>query len=151
MPEQVIWHTEARHNTLSRFTNRTPYPLRGRVHKVLGPMLEVTGISASIGDACEIFCSSGSNIEAEVVGFRDERIILMPVGTTRGIAPGDAVLSHHTAPTIPVDDHLLGRVINALGQAMDGRPLKPQGVNCPLHGQKLNPCTPQSKLVKLAW
>ncbi len=140
MPEQVIWHQESRRAVLSRFANRAPYPLRGRVHKVLGPMLEVTGISASIGDACEIFCSSGSNIEAEVVGFRDERIMLMPVGATRGIAPGDAVLSRHSAPTIPVDDHLLGRVINALGQAMDGRPLKPQGTNCPLHGHRLNPC-----------
>ncbi|MDX8412846.1 MAG: FliI/YscN family ATPase [Mariprofundales bacterium] len=141
MPDQVIWHSEKRHTILSKLINHAPYPLRGRVHKVIGPMLEATGISASIGDACELFCSSGNNIEAEVVGFRDDRIILMPVGATRGIAPGDAVLSRHCAPTIPVDDHLLGRVINALGQAMDGRPLKPQGPNCPLHGQRLNPCS----------
>ncbi len=139
MPDQVIWYPESRQTLLRRFSGRTPYPLRGRVHKVLGPMLEVTGITASIGDACEVFCTSGGSIEAEVVGFRDERIMLMPVGATRGIAPGDAVLSRRASPSIPVDDHLLGRVINALGQAMDGRPLKPQGPACPLHGQRLNP------------
>ncbi|MDQ6963900.1 MAG: FliI/YscN family ATPase [Mariprofundales bacterium] len=139
MPDQILWHDELRHPILERLINHNPYPLRGRVHKVIGPMLEATGINASIGDACELFCSSGTNIEAEVVGFRDDRIILMPVGSTRGIAPGDAVLSRHSAPTIPVDDHLLGRVINALGQSMDGRPLKPQGPSCPLHGQRINP------------
>ncbi|RMH51059.1 MAG: FliI/YscN family ATPase [Zetaproteobacteria bacterium] len=102
-------------------------------------MVEVTGITAGIGNACTIYCSSGTAIEAEVVGFRDERIMLMPVGATRGIAPGDAVLSRHAPPSLPVDDHLLGRVVNALGQAMDGRPLKPQGPTCPLYGQRLNP------------
>ncbi|MDQ6951396.1 MAG: FliI/YscN family ATPase [Mariprofundales bacterium] len=141
MPDQALWHPEARKAVLSRFAGRTPYPLRGRVHKLLGPMLEATGMTSSIGDSCDIFCSAGHTIEAEVVGFRDKRVMLMPVGATRGIAPGDPVQSRHSEAAIAVDDHLLGRVINALGQAMDGHPLKPKGVLCPLHGKRLNPCS----------
>jgi len=140
MPDQVLWHREMRQTALARLGIHSPYPLRGRIHKVLGPMLEATGIDSCIGDACDIFCSAGHTIEAEVVGFRDQRVMLMPVGATRGIAPGDPVGSRHGEATIAVDDHLLGRVINALGQAMDGSPLKPKGALCPLHGKRLNPC-----------
>ncbi len=115
------------------------YPVRGKVYKVLGPMLEATGLKSSIGHACQIHCSSGHSIEAEVVGFRGDYTLLMPVGSTRGIAPGDPIVPLASMPSIPVGPHLLGRVLNGLGEPMDEQPLAASGVQHPLHGKRLNP------------
>jgi len=136
---QSLWQEASRRQILETLNQHPPYPLRGRVHKVLGPMLEATGLSCSVGHSCDIHCSEGHTLEAEVVGFRDERSLLMPVGTTRGIAPGDAVSPRLTAPSIQVDENLMGRVLNGQGGAMDGQPLIASGRAYPLHGAALNP------------
>jgi len=136
---QSIWRQTSRRQILDDLKQFPPYPLRGRVHKVLGPMLEATGLSASVGHSCDIHCSAGHTLEAEVVGFRDERSLLMPVGTTRGIAPGDAVSARLSAPNIQVDESLMGRVLDGQGGAMDGQPLIASGRSYPLHGASLNP------------
>jgi len=114
-------------------------PVRGKVYKVLGPMLEATGLTSSIGHACQICCSTGQRIEAELVGFRGAYSLLMPVGSTRGIAPGDPIIPRASMPLIRVGPHLLGRVINGLGEAMDAQPLSTQGEPQDLHGARLNP------------
>jgi len=134
-----LWDDKLRSSLLEPLKHQNPYPIRGRVHKVLGPMIEATGLKTSIGYACDIECTSGNTIEAEVVGFRDERTLLMPVGSIRGMAPGDTVCPRSVPPSIQVGDHLLGRVINALGEAIDGRPMQPNGPSLPLHGKPLNP------------
>jgi len=134
-----IWQSTSRRHILDDLLKQPPYPLRGRVHKVLGPMLEATGLSCCVGNSCDIYCSSGQRLEAEVVGFRDDRSLLMPVGTTRGIAPGDAVSARISAPSIQVDESLMGRVLDGKGGAMDGLPLLPSGHAYPLHGTSLNP------------
>lgn len=134
-----LWETKRRSGLLEAVKHRNPYPIRGRIHKVLGPMIEATGLQTSIGYACDIESTSGNMIEAEVVGFRDERTLLMPVGSTRGIAPGDTVRPRSVPPSMQVGDHLLGRVINALGEPIDNRPISPTGASLPLHGKPLNP------------
>ena len=136
---QSIWQPKSRRHILDALAQQPAYPLRGRVHKVLGPMLEATGLSCCVGNSCDIHCAAGHRLEAEVVGFRDDRSLLMPVGTTRGIAPGDAVSPRVTAPTIQVDASLMGRVLDGKGGAMDGLPLVASGQPYPLHGTSLNP------------
>lgn len=134
-----LWEAERRSTLLESVKHRNPYPIRGRIHKVLGPMIEATGLQTSIGYACDIESSSGGMIEAEVVGFRDDRTLLMPVGSIRGIAPGDTVRPRAVPPSMQVGDHLLGRVINALGEPIDNKPMSPTGASLPLHGKPLNP------------
>jgi len=128
-----------RSQILDDIKQHAAYPLRGRVHKVLGPMVEATGLTSSIGHACDIVCSAGHLIEAEVVGFRDDRTLLMPVGSTRGMAPGDVVVPQLYEPSIQVDDALKGRVLDALGVPMDGGAAHTSGKSYPLHGKRLNP------------
>ncbi len=134
-----LWDEGRRDSLLNALKHRNPYPVRGRVHKVLGPMIEAAGLQTSIGYACDIECTSGGTIEAEVVGFRDERTLLMPVGSIRGMAPGDTVCPRAVPPSVQVSEHLLGRVINALGEPIDGKPMVPAGASLPLYGKPLNP------------
>jgi len=135
----AMWKADSRSQILDGLKHLSLYPLRGRVHKVLGPMLEATGLTCSVGYSCDIYCAEGHVLEAEVVGFRDDRTLLMPVGTTRGIAPGDSVAPRSTAPSIQVDEYLKGRILNGHGGAMDGKPLPAAGISYPLHGASLNP------------
>jgi len=134
-----LWDADRRGQLLDAVRHTNPYPLRGRIHKVLGPMIEATGLQTSIGYVCDIECTSGNLIEAEVVGFRDDRTMLMPVGSTRGMAPGDAVCPRSVPPSIQVDDHLLGRVLDALGEPIDGQSISRSGASFLLHGKPLNP------------
>ena len=134
----VLWDKKLRQGSLSS-AQRFSFPVRGKVHKVLGPMLEATGLKISIGHACHICCSTGHQIEAEIVGFRGDYTLLMPVGSTRGIAPGDAITPGSTMPSIHVGQHLLGRVLNGMGEPMDEQPLSTTGRAWPLHGTRLNP------------
>jgi len=133
-----LWNKALRQQTLSR-AHRFSFPVRGKVHKVLGPMLEATGLKSSIGHACRICCSTGHQIEAEIVGFRGDYTLLMPVGSTRGIAPGDPITPGSGMPSIRVGPHLLGRVLNGLGEAMDEQALPITGKPWALHGSRLNP------------
>jgi len=143
-PETVsgnpLWDPHARQSLLKQQQHIRPFPLRGKVHKLVGPVLEASGLTASIGHACEIVVENGHNIEAEVVGFRDEHTLLMPVGSTIGIAPGAPILPLSRMPGMRLGSHLLGRVLDALGQPMDGRALPSSGSFMDFHGEHLNPC-----------
>jgi len=140
MSTTALWQPEARHEVLSNLRHIRPFPILGRVCKVLGPMIEVSGMRSSIGSACDIYADNGQCIEAEVVGFKDQKSMLMPVGHSRGIAPGDVVHPRSTPPGIHVGEHLLGRVLNGSGQAIDNRPLEAMGPFHALHGRSMNPC-----------
>lgn len=135
----TLWDTEARQACLDNQHYRSPFPVRGKVHKVLGPMLEATGLKSSIGHICEINTNSGHSLEAEVVGFRAEYTLLMPVGRTIGIAPGDPIRPLSGLPGLHVGNHLLGRVLDALGEPMDNKPLPASGSFRPIQGNKINP------------
>jgi len=65
--------------------------LQGRIVKVIGLIAEAEGVGVSIGSRCKIESDHGLSIMAEVVGFKDERVLLMPYGDTRGIRPGSRV------------------------------------------------------------
>jgi len=138
--QAALWDSEARKNILSSLKHIRPFPQLGRVRKVIGPMVEVDGLHASIGRACDIQTVDGGTIEAEIVGFRDENTILMPVGRIRGIAPGNSVRLRPNPPGLNIGPELLGRVIDGLGQPMDDKPLEPSGSYRSLHGEYINPC-----------
>lgn len=97
-----------------------PSGLVGRVTRVVGMTVESAGPPAAMGEACAIHSSNGRNKRlAEVVGFRNGKILLMPLDSLEGIAPGDGVQSTKLPPQIVVGDAILGRVIDPLGHPID--------------------------------
>jgi flagellum-specific ATP synthase len=102
---------------------------QGRVVQVVGLSIEVEGLQVPLGEICHLYperASAGaSRITAEVVGFRDNRLILMPYAETHGVRPGTAVFPSGRGFSVPVGEELLGRVIDGLARPIDGKgPLK---------------------------
>ncbi|MEL1136112.1 flagellar protein export ATPase FliI [Desulfitobacterium sp. THU1] len=95
----------------------------GRVAKIVGLMIESDGPRASVGEYCKIHTQHGQEIPAEVVGFRNSTTLLMPLAELEGISPGDRVVPQQHKLKVGVGSALLGRIIDGLGQPLDGRPL----------------------------
>ena len=94
----------------------------GKVTQVVGLVIESAGPAVSIGRLCHIENrESGDTMKAEVVGFRDNRILLMPYGPISGITPGAIVTSTSDQLRIPVGPELIGRVLGGLGQPIDDK------------------------------
>lgn len=98
----------------------------GRVVKVVGLTIESVGPDANLNDLCIITPKDeeGQQVYAEVVGFRDKKVLLMPYGNVEGIGPGAIVESTGAPLTVPVGDHLLGSVLDGLGNLLDGTPIE---------------------------
>ncbi len=126
----------------SRFINAIrevePVTVCGLVRRVVGLVVEAEGPSVSVGGLCEIVLPSGRSILAEVVGFREERVLLIPLGDPRGIEPGSKVFLKMD-PGVKVGRALLGRVIDALGNPLDGKPLSSLDTCYPLYAEPLKP------------
>ncbi|MDR2577904.1 MAG: flagellar protein export ATPase FliI [Chitinispirillales bacterium] len=93
----------------------------GKVTEVIGILIESTGPSASIGDVCHIEKAGKLVCRAEVVGFRKDRTLLMPLGPIEGIHPGMAVAATGRPLSVQVGDGLLGRVLDGLGNPIDDK------------------------------
>ena len=94
----------------------------GRVVKLVGLTIESLGPSASLNDLCLITSNENreQTVYAEVVGFRDKMVLLMPYGNVEGIGPG-AIVENTGAPLkVPVGDQMLGQVLDGLGNLLDG-------------------------------
>ncbi len=91
----------------------------GRVVQIVGLTIESIGPTTNIGDICLIQPRRGTEIPAEVVGFRDERVLLMPLADLAGVGPGSLVTATGSPLVIPVGERLLGRILDGLGQPMD--------------------------------
>jgi len=99
-----------------------PILYKGRIQQVVGLLLESIGPAASIGDVCWIRLSDGNGyVMSEVVGFRGNRVLLMPLGDINNISPGMEVISRGERLMVKVGDALLGRVVDALGVPIDGK------------------------------
>ncbi len=106
-------------------TIRRTRPVRhcGRVVEVVGLRAESAGPSARIGELCHIQRRGGEGlIRAEVMGFRDDRVLLLPLGPTSGIEPGSLVIAQGRSLRVPVGPSLLGRVVTAFGEPLDDGP-----------------------------
>ena len=105
------------------------YEVHGRVTKVLGLLVEIAGFGGelSIGAHVHLRPRRDQNIPCEVVGFRDEHALLLPFGTLEGVSLDCPAVIQRTQAVIRPDERWLGRVINALGQPIDGKGPLPQG------------------------
>lgn len=99
-----------------------PGKVAGRVRRVVGLVVETTPLAIPVGSLCMLHARlSGARIEAEVVGFREDATLLMPLGEMRGVGPGDRVESVATQQNVAVGPHLLGRVLDSMGRPIDGK------------------------------
>lgn len=98
----------------------------GKVTQIVGLVLEASGLKASIGEVCKIISRNEEvTIDAEIVGFKEGKALLMPLGDLRGIGPGSKVVATNEEFKVPVGEHLLGRVLDGLGRPIDDKgPLK---------------------------
>ncbi|MEW6191837.1 MAG: flagellar protein export ATPase FliI [Bacillota bacterium] len=110
----------------------------GVVTKVVGLTLEVQGLKPFVGEVCMVHVPGGQPIVAEVVGFREDVVLLMPFGELSGVCPGCRVEPRRRAFTVRVGEHLLGRVLNGLGEPIDGHPL-PRGIPMPVNNRPPSP------------
>lgn len=94
----------------------------GKVLRIIGLVIEADGPEASIGDLCYIFNSMNDKpVYAEVVGFQEKKILLMPLGNMEGLKPGAIVTNTKESMKIKVGDMLLGRVLDGLGEPIDSK------------------------------
>ncbi len=111
----------------------------GSVVKVSGIVAEANGPGLSIGSLCTITNDQGAHVEAEVVGFKDNRVIVMPLGELIGVKPGSRIVYKTNQAAVRVGDAFLGRVIDGLGRPLDGMPLGNVDLEYPIYGNHLNP------------
>ena len=118
----------------------TPLQVYGKVNRVVGFTVESIGPECRIGTVCDIFDKSGDRrFPAEVMGFKDNRVLLMPLEELHGIGPGSRVVARQTQAYIPVGRHLLGRVLDGIGNPIDGKGAIESAEQYPIYAQPLNP------------
>ncbi|MCB1694821.1 MAG: FliI/YscN family ATPase [Halioglobus sp.] len=111
----------------------------GSLVRMIGIKLEAIGCQAPIGRRCRIITDEGGSIEAEVVGFSDGTLYLMPEGSLRGVKLGARVVPLKSGGVVAVDEQLLGRVIDGAGKPIDGGGTLRCSHHVPLRGPPLNP------------
>jgi flagellum-specific ATP synthase len=117
-----------------------PIRVNGKVSEIVGLMVEGNGPAASIGDVCGIVPVNGDTpLEAEVVGFRNGRVLLMPLESIQGLGPGCKILSMGHKASVGVGRGLLGRVIDGKGNPIDNKgPITYQD-EYPIYADPINP------------
>ena len=111
----------------------------GTLVRLVGLRMEARGIMAPVGASCEIIGQDGHKIEAEVVGFNDKTLYLMPLTEPVGIGPGASVRMAHDLGTACLGPELLGRVIDGRGEPLDGKPKPACKARLSLLGLPINP------------
>jgi flagellum-specific ATP synthase len=118
-----------------------PVKTIGTVKRAVGLVVESLGPPVSIGELCEIAGTDRKegSIPAEVVGFRDNYVISMPLYKVHGVKLGDKVICRKKKASIPVGPALLGRVVNAMGEPIDDHGPIEASEEYPLHASETNP------------
>jgi flagellum-specific ATP synthase len=102
------------------FQNANLMKYSGRVSQVIGLTIESLGPVVQLGEMCSIYPLKGSKpIVAEVIGFKNEKVLLMPLGEMNGIGPGSKVVANNEMFTVKVGEELLGRILDGLGNPID--------------------------------
>ena len=112
---------------------------KGRVTELTGLLIESSGPAAAVGDFCEIETFSGKSIRTQVIGFRDGRVLSMPLEETDGLQPGDTIIARSDQARVAVGPALLGRVLDGFGKPMDGGPSLEMEEAYDLYRQPPNP------------
>lgn len=129
---------------LKGFTNelRTAdiYRYMGKIEKIVGLTIESSGPVCNMGDVCRIYSKDmQSHIFAEVVGFSDHRVLLMPYTDIEGIGPGSIVDNTGDKLMVKAGNKLIGRIIDAIGNPLDGGPPIEYTDSVPIAGVPVNP------------
>ena len=112
----------------------------GKVTNVVGLVIEAQGPVSRLGTVCDIYTKGHMRkITAEVLGFRDNKVMLMPLEEIRGIGPGCPIVARQQRAVIPVGFGLLGRIIDGLGNPIDGKGTISAESEYPLYGTPINP------------
>jgi flagellum-specific ATP synthase len=102
-----------------------PFRVVGQVHGISGLTLEAAELPLPVGSLCRVHSLGGLNSLAEVIGFRQDHTLLMPLSPVGGVARGDKIENIASSPRIAVGEALLGRVLNGFGEPIDRRPAIP--------------------------
>jgi flagellum-specific ATP synthase len=113
----------------------------GKVTKVVGLTIEAEGPETHIGALCHIFPQNNRMVLAEVVGFKDKQVLLMPIGDMSGIGPGSIVEAADRDLEVGVGQNLLGRVLDGLGNPIDGKGPVDIEKHYPVNNMPPNPMT----------
>ena len=110
-------------NIVNEINKLEPSAYYGRVTAVQGLFIEVSGIRSplTIGDRCNVHTTHKKIVPCELVSFKGDKLLLMPYGSLQGIGPGCRVDVENAAPVIYPHVSWLGRIVNAFGEAIDGK------------------------------
>src|SRR5258708_11329955 len=100
-----------------------PYLALGAVTELVGLLIESNGPATALGDFCEIQTSQGRTVRVQVIGFRNGRVLSMPLEETGGIQLGDKVVARPVGAIVKCGPGLLGRGLDGFGDPMEGAPL----------------------------
>jgi flagellum-specific ATP synthase len=116
-----------------------PLPWSGEVTATVGLLIESHGPAVAIGDFCEVFTADGHAIRTQVIGFRNGRVLAMPLDEPDGLQLGSRVIARVQDARLAVGPGLLGRVLDGFGQPMDGGPPIESAASYPLYAPPPNP------------
>lgn len=113
--------------------------IEGRVTRLIGLTIEAVGLQVAVGDSCLLLLSDKQQIEAEVVGFSGASVYLMPLQPVEGLSAGVKVIPLGASREVPVGPGLLGRVLNGVGEPLDGKGPLDVSQRVALAGEMINP------------
>ncbi|MCA1795158.1 MAG: FliI/YscN family ATPase [Desulfobacteraceae bacterium] len=111
----------------------------GRVSQVVGLIAQGDSLGLGIGSLCSILTDQGEEIKAEVVGFKKQKALLMPYGDIRGVRMGSRIIPVSTSPMVGVSDQMLGRVLDGMGNPLDGKGSIEPSARYYLYGKPIGP------------
>ena len=111
----------------------------GKISRIIGLMIESDGPGVAIGSICTIKSRIRPHILAQVVGFRNNQTLLMPLGNIDGIEPGCPIEATEEQPSFGVSSEIIGRVLDGNGKPIDGKGPIPIGTEYPIMGTSINP------------
>lgn len=111
----------------------------GRVSQVVGLIAEGDSLGLGIGSLCSILTDRGEEVRAEVVGFKKQKALLMPYGDIRGVRMGSRIIPVSASPMVPVSDQMLGRVLDGMGDPLDGKGGITPSARYYLYGKPIGP------------
>lgn len=109
-------------NLVKNVSSKDLVKFYGKVRQVIGLVIESDGPPCQVGEICHIYPNEYSEpIVAEVVGFKEDRVLLMPIGSTIGVSPGNEVRATGKQLMVKVGPEILGRILDGLGNPIDGK------------------------------
>ncbi|MBN2059444.1 MAG: FliI/YscN family ATPase [Deltaproteobacteria bacterium] len=117
-----------------------PIKIEGQVNKVIGTVIEGNGPAVPVGGICHILSPGLDNpVVAEAIGFRDHKLLLMPLSRSEGVEPGSIIRAVQYEAKAYAGSDMLGRIIDGLGNPLDNGPPLMRGKKIPLYSQPMNP------------